>query len=365
MKKLLLIGAAVILMASCTDVAQDENFIKINDQRSLTNFETEIDFFDIEKKMKIYEQENQQRLADKSHLKKSCDFNIRVPIDYPSIQEAVDIVCEGGNVMVSPGVYTEQVYINKSGIKIKAMGDVELRGGFALNENADGTTIQNFKIKLTYRDGIVSYKADNLIISQNEINDHAWLGRAGIILGNSIGSTILKNKINEIGVGITITAFDENNEVISKRNSILNNSISRFSGTGINLRGNVDENSIKNNAINDAFYYRVPPEGGIVLDYTIVNSILSSSDNNEIKNNYASEAISGILISDFNMGNKVSGNEFSNNLSYGIYSGVPKVNGDPNVFKNNKTLDNGLCDIVDNSRLNSHNNYTADCINIL
>jgi len=349
-------------MASCTDLSQNENLLQEKDQNELAKPELEIDFSNLEKKMKFYEQKNQERLVNASHLKKGCDSNVRVPLDFSTIQEAVDNVCEGGNVMVSTGDYYEEVYINKPGVKIKAVGDVELIGGFILNEYADETTIQNFKINLHGAiNGIFSYKADKLRISQNEIEDFPFYGNYGILLGNTNESIIHKNKIIRTGNGITLMT-DDNYEGISQKNDISFNYVNSYFVSGISLIGNLDENSIKNNTVSLHAFYRVRFFGGGIALISRVNSNhFISSDNNQIKNNNLSDGTIGLLITDFNSGNEITGNEFSNNFMYGIYSLALEEGSNPNIFKNNTVRGNYSCDIVDVSGINIYLKNTADC----
>ncbi len=363
MKNVYLFGIVFLIAAGCTDLAQDDTLFLTDQKEDIER--AEFDIFFVEKEMKFYEQKNLQRLANTSHLKKKkvCDSNIKVPLDYPTIQEAVDNVCQGGNVMVSSGNYFEIIYIDKPGIKIKALGKVDLIGGFVLNDQADETTIQHFRINIKNTYGIFTYKADKLNIVQNEIYDQsAVFGRNGVILGISNESTIHNNKINYTGFGITIITDDNNFEMTSHRNNITNNSINGFLRAGIVLTGNVDYNSIKNNTITGSNrYFRVPPYGGIVISGAKNSISYASCDNNEIKNNIVSKVSTGFIMSSYNSGNEISGNYFLDNYEYGIYANNPLKGEKPNIFKNNRVQRNKICDIVDETGMNVYINNTADC----
>jgi plastocyanin len=75
---------------------------------------------------------------------------VRVPRDYPTIQEAVDHAEPGGLVLVSPGVYREAVVVTMPFVTIRGTdrNRVILDGGFELDNGiqvieADGVSIEN------------------------------------------------------------------------------------------------------------------------------------------------------------------------------------------------------------------------------
>ena len=366
MKRIVLFGLVIIMLASCTDVAQDEISNEQNYQNKLAN--SGIEFLDIEKEIELYRKQNQIRLANSSHLKKGCDSNVRVPFDFPTIQEAVDNVCEGGNVMVSSGSYTERVFITKPGVKLKAIGQAELIGGFVIFEEADDVVIQNFKISVyeRYSGGIIATRADRLTISQNEINSNVAYEITGIVLYNSSRSTIHKNKITGTLIGIQIFggtnyAPEDNIELFSDNNDVSNNTLTGFNIAGIMLEGRLKENSLKNNTITNSWSsFRRSTAGGILINYWGAYS--GTCRDNEIKNNKSVDVEVGIYIDNNSSGNKILGNEFLNNNSYGIYVPSSLVSDEPNIFKNNKVHGNSICDIFDSSNLNIYSNNRAGCV---
>ena len=366
MKRIILFGLVIIMSASCTDLAQDEISSVENVENKLAS--SEIDFLDFENEIELYRKQNQTRLANSSHLKKVCNSNVRVPFDFPTIQEAVDNVCDGGNVMVSSGSYTERIFVTKPGVKIKAIGQAELIGGFYLFEEADDVVIQNFKISVyeRYLDGIFATGTDRLTISQNEINSDVIYENTGIVLLNSSRSTIHKNKISGSLIGILIVggtnyAPDDNVGLFSNNNDVSNNIISGINIGGIMLNGRTQENSIKNNTIiNSLSSFRRTTAGGILINYWETYSGISR--NNEIKNNKSVDVEIGIRIDNSSSGNKIFGNEFFNNNSYGIYIHSSLVLDEPNIFKNNKVQNNSICDIFDFTNLNIYSNNKAGCV---
>lgn len=75
---------------------------------------------------------------------------VRVPQDFPTIQQAVDAAQPGGLVLVSPGVYNEAVTVTTQFLTIRGIdrNRVILEGGFQLPNGihvieADGVSIEN------------------------------------------------------------------------------------------------------------------------------------------------------------------------------------------------------------------------------
>ncbi|WP_339875420.1 hypothetical protein [uncultured Algoriphagus sp.] len=360
MKKLFLFGLIITVFTSCTYFSQEEI---LNPKEEKSGYEKPIanlilDYPEVEGRMQVYAQLNEERLTNASPITE-CSAVTKVPSEYPTIQEAVDHVTAGGTVIVSAGSYFEEVYINKPGIKLKALDEVELYGGFILNEEADETSVHNFKIILRYDfNGILSYKADKLHICENEIDVYPFIRINAIVLGMTNESYIHKNKIYGANNGISLFSY---NGVVSHKNTLEENSISEFTNVGILLGGNMDENLLLNNSVVDAASYRLLPYGNIVLVKNETSTSDDTCDNNLIKGNVASRGTNGLIIDDDNAGNEIIGNEFSENIQYGIYASTLKQGSDPNIFKENKALGNTGCDIVDESSKNVYNNNTFGC----
>ncbi len=79
---------------------------------------------------------------------------VRVPADYPTVQEGVDHAQPGGMVLIAPGVYHEAVVVTTPYITIRGEdrnrsildGDDELPSGILVVE-ADGVTIENLTVR--------------------------------------------------------------------------------------------------------------------------------------------------------------------------------------------------------------------------
>jgi len=113
---------------------------------------------------------------------------IYVPDDYPTIQAAVDAASPGDTIIVLPGTYSENVYINKENLTIQSRDGADetiVQAAFkvmALNVNVNGFTIKG---------GIFGVETfGNTVVRSSILCDNAW----GIYLGSSSNNTIENNK---------------------------------------------------------------------------------------------------------------------------------------------------------------------------
>lgn len=78
---------------------------------------------------------------------------IRVPDDYPTIQEAINAASDGDTVLVAAGTYYENVVINKTIVLIGEGRDVtfiDASGGTAITVKANGVVMEVFTTKNTF-----------------------------------------------------------------------------------------------------------------------------------------------------------------------------------------------------------------------
>lgn len=86
---------------------------------------------------------------------------VAVPSDVPTIGQAVELVAEGGMVLIEPGVYREQVVVDRPNITIRGLDrnetviDGEGRRPFGIVATADGVTIQNLTVHSTTFYGVL------------------------------------------------------------------------------------------------------------------------------------------------------------------------------------------------------------------
>jgi parallel beta-helix repeat protein len=127
-----------------------------------------------------------------------------------SIQAAIDAASPGDTIVVAPGVYREDVQINKNNITLQgAPGSTELAppGAARVTQNscyvsasnfdgicirsANGVTVSGFTVRGFPGVGIHAVRADNLTIDNNRLNNN---GRDGIAVHRSSIMTISNNQ---------------------------------------------------------------------------------------------------------------------------------------------------------------------------
>ena len=218
-----------------------------------------------------------------------------------SIQAAVNNATSSGDlIIVKPGIYSENIIINKPNLVIKSeSGDPENTVIMAKNANANvfyteanGTTISGFKIKSGGYSGVTGIRlarCSNCVINNNNLlyNDR------GISLSDSNYNGISDNRINSnIRDGIYLLRSD--------KNTILNNII-YFNNHGIVLE-NASSNSLTSNQ---------------VVSNTGFGFYLRNSSSNNLNINIATRNDRGIYLFNSNT-NTMSSNSISENNNYGI-----------------------------------------------
>lgn len=194
---------------------------------------------------------------------------IRVPVDYPTIQEAIDAAVSGSIILVSNGIYYEHLVVDKTLPLIGQNKTTTIIDG-------NGTGV------------VVCVKANNVTVNGFTLRN----GKEGLCIEHHNGSIISDNIItlNERG-GILLNRSSDN---LIDNNLILRNGnpLPGFSyGEGITL------NFSNNNTINNN-----------VVDWNVVCGIvLVSSCSNLISNNTIERSVDGIAI---------SGNASKNNSIY-------------------------------------------------
>ncbi|WP_339880896.1 right-handed parallel beta-helix repeat-containing protein [uncultured Algoriphagus sp.] len=370
MRKCILLGLSIFLFFGCMETSQEE----ILTTENLENSGFEFDSFTLRTQGEFYRKQNRERLASMSNLKKkACKMTVKVPSDFVTIQEAVDNVCDGGNVLVSNGVYNERIFIDKPGVKLMGIGnEVHQSGGILILENGNDVTVQNFKINMPPETpGVYIAHADRVTIKNNEIESSPYLRLTGLSIRNSIGSKIQHNKIIGMLIGMSITTgesigegFDGVfvNDFVMRDTDISNNVFSGFAVGGIAIGANMSGNSIKNNVLENSTLYRTSANGGILVNFWPESALYQDKfENNDIKNNKLINVQYGLRIDDYCSGNLIMGNQFVGNNYYGVHAGSDLSLSEPNIFKNNNFYDNGVCDVYDKSDLNVYSNNKLEC----
>jgi parallel beta-helix repeat protein len=183
---------------------------------------------------------------------------IRVPHDFPTIQDAVNAAQNGSTILVDSGTYYEHVTINKT---------LTLLGADEENTIIDG-----------YNSGtVITLTAGNVLINGFTVrNSSTGISADGILLEHSSGSIISGNIITLCG-GAGIRLDDSTDNTVSGNvvSSTIGNNVGVGWGDGIYLRSSAN-NTISDNLITDSTV------AGVKLDSSTNNTIFG----NTIQNNY-------------------------------------------------------------------------------
>ena len=298
---------------------------------------------------------NEARLAQLSgKASRECVETVMVPNDYSTIQEAIDAVCDGGNVIVKNGTYNEDLTVYKPGLNIKAIGNVTLNGSFFLTSDADDVKIQKFNIVNSSFSAIFANNVDGGEFMQNTVSG---TGGTGVLYWRSNGASIKNNHVSGHEWGIFLGTWLDDG-FTSNNNKILNNTVTGITKYScIGLQFNSDYNTIIGNTVTSN---PIINNAGIMLNSWPEGN--NSCDHNVVKNNVSSNnGFQGIWLDDGGSNNTIGPNNTANsNAETGIKLDMFSSNN--HVF-NNTALDNTICDIVDEGGTdNTYINNTAECI---
>ncbi|HWQ47549.1 MAG TPA: NosD domain-containing protein [Methanosarcina sp.] len=264
--------------------------------------------------------------------------------DYNSIQDAVENATDGDTILVFPGNYIENVYVNKELIISSLSGNqVDTIVKAANSEDdvfkvvSDNVTISGFSITGAgidqYGDdraGIYFESVNNSIIRENNVYSNGY----GILLLDSYNNTLADNSAYMSCIG---GIFLWN----SSYNRLHNNLINTSNHEGIHLYESSNNNELNNNTVNYTYV-------GFGIDLTLC-------DNNTLTSNIVSNNELGFLLTGSN------NNSFINNIANSNkWNGVDLQGSNSNNILYNNTANfnshNGIFLINSNSnRLNFNN----------
>lgn len=192
--------------------------------------------------------------------------------NYKTIQEAVIVANNGDTIYVKPGIYKEEVILNKSLTIMPLLGEsgpIILNGdgletGITITSNScslEGLTLQN------YTGSAVSVLSDGNSIKNNVFEDVS----PAILVRGSNKNSINENLIKKCQGGVALRDNSTDNNI--QKNEFVGSNISIF-------LGNVRKNNIIGNKISDTFW-------GIWID---------NSSNIEINDNDVASKNYGILL---------------------------------------------------------------------
>jgi parallel beta-helix repeat protein len=256
---------------------------------------------------------------------KASPDTIRVPQDYPTIQEGINQANPGDIIQVSSGTYNENLFINKTLTLIGEDKNNTIiigpgRGSAVIQANLttvniSGFTIQNGTYGITLEKCNSSTIQENILVcnsigiwlhysNSNTVSDNIlsddWCGIQ--LCGHSSKNTIILNTIKENAYGLGITGEDNfiiHNNFINNQNqtnvieSFYNdwnntyegNYWSNYNGTDANQDGigdtpySIDENNQDNHPLMGMYnQFKIQWEGETYIVTTICNSTITNFD---------------------------------------------------------------------------------------
>jgi nitrous oxidase accessory protein len=170
--------------------------------------------------------------------------------DYDSIQEAIESASEGDTILVHPGIYHENIVVDKRldliGLEnpiIDAGGDYEKGPGVTII--ADGMLIEGFTIMNSTNIAGDPLSGAGIMIRSNHSTIRGNIlennYRSGIKVLSGYNNTITNNSVRSNYEGILVAD--------SHLNEIAGNRIYANNGTGIFVMRDSDQNSITSNMI--------------------------------------------------------------------------------------------------------------------
>ncbi len=238
------------------------------------------------------------------------------PGNFSSIRAAVATVSSGGLVMIYPGVFHEQIMLNKS-VELRGSGqNVTVingsRQGNVVTVAADGVTIRNLTIQgsgLQFPDTGLLVRANGTHVldvtsTENFYGAILWWGSSGAVFerdhifanhrcgiylphssGNRIqGNVIADNPVNGCGL------YEDSNH-----NTIVNNTFARNGYCGVNIRDSSDTRLSGNRfEANTIAMHLPPPMFGTVIGQ---NEFVGNSQ--DVQEEFDAFVVSGLAFAGF------------------------------------------------------------------
>jgi parallel beta-helix repeat protein len=239
-----------------------------------------------------------------------------VPIDHPTIQEAIDAAIPGDTIQVWDGVYVENIIVNKTVTLIGNSSATTIidgnQSGNTIYITSDWVNVTGFSITNGSGNGINADSCSNIKIEESNISSNTGLG---VYFYSSDQGTIKNSEIAfNNGGGISLQDWSTDDTMIENCN-IYNNS-----WTGISLEMGVDNTQII---------------GCNISGHTFYGIYMTNSDNAIIKNTNIWESQIGISL---DICNFITLDEVQlyDNSQYGLFSrGNNIMIKDSNISKSN------------------------------
>jgi S-layer-related duplication domain len=282
--------------------------------------------------------------------------------DYTSIQDAIENASSGDDIVVFPGLYSENLLINKP-ISIRSELNnpetVVIRSvdnqNYAIFINSDDVAMKGFTVTgADSSKAVFLYESSGCLIENNIVESNKY----GIYLNNSDNNEVFNNTLRS-NTYIGLCLFESNDNEIkstyssndfigfdlvrSCNNTVLENHLQDDNIYGIYFHESSHNNSLINNSIIHTYYYEISSSNvnSFSVDSSnidcpdefelVTKEILISSNENDNKNNtdlvlssYVTPNLavaSGIalFLNYDNTGNLISGNDIEDSYMEGMH----------------------------------------------
>jgi serine/threonine protein kinase len=291
-----------------------------------------------------------------------------VPGDYESIQDAIDKVSDGAEIVIAEGIYYENINFNGKNIVLRSSDpdNPDVVEKTIIDGGGNGPTVifnsgenQNAILRGLYITGGIGVKEFTEIVWEGENKKYGEYVGGGILIMNGSSPTIEKNIIannschdseKEEGWGGGIAVYDNSSANISS-NKIINNSADIGGGIVVAYNSNavIENNIIYDNNASDT-----------VAGIAVVIASDATIKGNEIYSNNAVSFVCGILIGRTSAA-VIEYNSISNLQAVDICGGITVAENSNSSIKNN-TIELISADLaagilaMDNSELIIENN---------
>lgn len=297
--------------------------------------------------------------------------------DYTSIKEAVNSANEGDTILVYPGNYAENVYVNVANISIRSYSGnpedtiviAQNSSDHVFNVTSDSVDINGLTISgakwpdIYYYDiaGIALYNVSRAYIHSNILLNNS----CGLYLNNSSRNFLIRNNITKSSSGIYLVNSSNSNMLTD--NNIIENTFSIRHQSS-------DNNTLISNKVklsHNGIYFVSCNNNRLAENEVTENNfrgiILSSSSNNNLTNNNVYFNNLGVYLLNFSKSNTLISNSMwdnylnfeidSSSISPNIIYSNNLVNGKPIYYFSNTS------DIKLDQSSNAGTIYLINCTN--
>jgi parallel beta-helix repeat protein len=273
---------------------------------------------------------------------------IRVPEDYPTIQEAINSANPGDTILVAPGTYYENIIINKPILLIGESKETTIIKGLGTDDvahiSSDRVKISGFTIKGSGTKYIGPFSGGDAGIELDHVVNCSVFNL--IVTGNTLGISLVFSKNNLIANNLVISNGAEGIFLVSSNNNLIINNTCNSNG----MHGGIwlalsSGNAIINNTANFNLDIGIKlhtssnnmVENNVCLNNKHVGIFLRSSSNNTLTHNTCNSNDQPGIYLESSCNNMLKNNICKFNTDWGI---VLRTSSNHNIVINNTSSNN-------------------------